>query len=264
MDAATKKTAADLLCQARILGTRLAELPLELRPATPQAGYECQDQVVKQLLAHYGGTIVGYKVACTNRLAQELLNQDGPFCGSLMSAVCFDSPAQLPASNYAVRVMEAEFAFRMGRDLPAASEPLSREVIEAAIETAIPSIEIVDSRFTSWTTVGAPSLIADCACNAGWVKGPEVPDWRGVDLAEQPVRLIVNGEVAHRGSGAAVLGHPLNAIRWLVDTLHSRGLGLKKGHWVTTGVTTDVYLAEAGDHVVADFGPIGTAEVTFQ
>ena len=214
-------------------------------------------------MEHYGGTIVGYKVACTNRLAQELLNQDGPFCGSLMSAVCFDSPAQLPASNYSVRVMEAEFAFRMGRDLPAGSEPLSLEVIADAIETAIPSIEIVDSRYASWTTVGAPSLIADSACNAGWVKGPEVSNWRGVDLAAQAVRLVVNGEVLHRGSGAAVLGHPLNAIRWLVDNLHARGLGLKKGHWVTTGVTTDVYLAEAGDHVVADFGPIGAAEVRF-
>jgi len=144
MDVPTTKSAAELICQARISGARLAELPLEVRPATSQAGYECQDQVVKQLLEHYGGTVVGYKVACTNRLAQELLNQDGPFCGSLMSAVCFDSPAQLPASNYSVRVMEAEFAFRMGRDLPAATEPLSREVmslevIAAAIETAIPS-----------------------------------------------------------------------------------------------------------------------------
>ena len=264
MDTGATKTASGLLCEARISRTRLPELPANLRPATPEAGYECQDQVVKRLLEHYGGQVVGYKIACTNRLAQELLNLDGPFCGSLMSAFCFDSPAELRASNYSARVVEAEFAFRMGRDLPAASEPLSREYIAGAIETAIPSIEIVDSRFTSWTTVGAPSLIADCACNAAWVRGPEVSNWMDVDLAAQQVRLLVNGEVVHRGSGGAVLGHPLNAIRWLVDTLHSRGLGLKKGHWVTTGVTTEVYFAEAGDHVVADFGPIGTAEVTFE
>ena len=125
--------------------------------------------------------------------------------------------------------MEAEFAFRMGRDLPAASEPLSREYIAGAIETAIPSIEIVDSRFMSWTRVGAPSLIADCACNAAWVKGPEVSNWMDVDLAAQQVRLLVNGEVVHRGSGEAVLGHPLNAIRWLVDTLHSRGTRPEEG-----------------------------------
>ena len=264
MGTPTTKTAADLLCQARISRTRLPELPPNLRPTTPQAGYGCQDQVVKQLLQHYGGEIVGYKIACTNRSAQKLLNLDGPFCGSLMSAFCFDSPAKLRASNYSVRVVEAEFAFRMGRDLPAASEPLSREYIASAIETAIPSIEIVDSRFTSWTAVGAPSLIADCACNAAWVRGPELSSWGGVDLAAQQVRLVVNGQVVHRGSGKAVLAHPLNAIRWLVDTLRSRGLGLKKGHWITTGVTTEVYLAAAGDHIAADFGPIGTAEVTFE
>jgi 2-keto-4-pentenoate hydratase len=71
------------------------------------------------------------------------------------------------------------------------------------------------------------------------------------------VQLIINGQLKDEGSGAAVLGHPLNALTWLANALNARELGLKAGDRITTGVTTDIYLAGAGDLVEADFGPVG-------
>ena len=127
----------------------------------------------------------------------------------------------------------------------------------------IPGIEIVDSRFDDWLTIGAPSLIADNACNAAWVKGHPVTDWQSIDLAAQIVCVTVNGELLREGSGSNVLGHPLNALEWLVNSLSARGLGLKAGQYVTTGVTTEVYMAERGDRITADFGPVGSVDLTF-
>ena len=75
--------------------------------------------------------------------------------------------------------------------------------------------------------------------------------------------VVRNGSVIRRGSGSAVLGHPLNALQWLVNALASHGLGLKAGQYVTTGVTSEIYLAEPGDRITADFGPVGTAELVF-
>ena len=60
-----------------------------------------------------------------------------------------------------------------------------------------------------------------------------------------------------------VLGHPLNALEWLVNHLSARGLGLKAGQFVTTGVTTEVYMAERGDRITADFGPVGSVSLDF-
>jgi 2-keto-4-pentenoate hydratase len=65
------------------------------------------------------------------------------------------------------------------------------------------------------------------------------------------------------GRGANVLGHPLNALEWLVHSLSARGLGLKAGQYVTTGVTTEVYMAERGDRITADFGPVGSVDLNF-
>lgn len=255
--------APQLLSEARIHSHRLSELPEEVRPKTPEEAYRCQEVLVQQLLAHYGGTAIGYKIACTNPTAQRQLRVDGPFYGRLLSSFCSDSPARFRAGDFFMRVIEAEFGFRMARDLPPVSTPRQREEVAAAVEGVIPGIEIVDSRFENWTTIGALSLTADQACNSAWVKGPLLEDWQGIDLAAQPVTLTVNGSVLREGTGGAVLGHPLNALLWLANMLSSRGLGLKAGQYITTGVTTEVYMAERGDVIAADFGLVGTAELTF-
>jgi 2-keto-4-pentenoate hydratase len=260
----TIESGAHFLAEARIRHERLAELPGQARPKTIDEAYQCQELLAGELTRHYGGYVAGYKIACTNALAQKLLNLDHPFHGKLISSTCFDSPARVKAGDFFMRVMEAEFGFLMARDLPPGSQPLEREEVAAAVAGVLPSIEIVDSRFTSWTTVGTPSLIADNACHGAWIKGPLVTDWRQIDLAAQEVQLIVNGQVVQRGSGSAVLGHPLTALQWLANTLSARGLGLKKGQHITTGVTTDIYLAERGDRVRADFGAVGSVELTFE
>ena len=255
------KTGAQLLCEARIQHRRLAALPASVRPQSTQEAYDCQADVVRQLLAHYGGRPVGYKIACTNTLAQRQLGVTGPFHGRLLSPFCFDSPASLPAAPFFMRVIEAEFAFQMGRDLPPGS--YSREQIAASIAGLLPAIEIVDSRFESWTTIGVLSLISDNACNGAWVKGKLMEDWQHLDLAAAGVRLMVNGEVNQTGNGAAVLGHPLNALEWLVSALAESKQGLKAGDFVSTGVTTGVYMAEAGDRIAAEFDGAGSVQVEF-
>jgi 2-keto-4-pentenoate hydratase len=253
---------AQLLSQSRIRHSRLAELPAGVRPQSPDEAYQCQQSVVAHLLDHYGGRTVGYKVACTNLTAQRQLHVDQPFSGRLLSAFCSDSPAVLDASQFFMRVIEAEFGFQMACDLPPGA--WSRDEIAAAVEGVLPGIEVVDSRFESWTTIGAPSLIADNACNAAYVRGSLIRDWRSLDLAAQAVRVTVNGELVREGRGSAVLGHPLAALEWLVSHLSGRGLGLEAGQYVTTGVTTEVYFAEPGDRVLADFGDVGRVELTFR
>lgn len=259
---------AQLLSDARTKRVRLAALPEPVRPVTPSDAYRCQHLLVEKLVEHYGGALIGYKVACTNVTAQRQLNVDGPFYGRMMSEFCFDSPARVEAGQFFMRVVEAEFGFRMGRDLPPRAEPYSAVEAGDAVEGAMPGIEIVDSRFDDWTTIGAPSLIADNACHAAWVKGALVKDWRGIDLAEQTVLLTVHGsdgklKLERAGIGSAVLGHPLNALAWLATQLSSQGRGLRAGHYVTTGVTMEVYMGDRGDRIQAGFGPLGSVELEF-
>lgn len=249
---------ARLLADARFHRSRLTDLHF----SSQEEAYAVRELVVKRWLAHYGGRILGYKIACTNASAQQYLGVDSPFYGNLFSSLSYESPAHLKADDFFMRVMEAEFGFLIGRDLSPGSH--TRDEIAAAVEGVLPGIEIVDSRYTSWTTMGAAALIADNACHGAWVKGELVRDWRGIDLASQAVQLVVNRKVVATGSGAAALGHPLNALEWLVGKLGSHGLGLSAGDYITTGVTTDTYMAQVGDAVRAEFGPVGSVELVFE
>src|SRR5690242_12991053 len=116
-----------MLAAARIDHKRIRELPAPIRPSTPAEAYRVQDQLVERLLAHYGGSFIGYKIACTNVIAQRQLKVDAPFAGRLLSAFFHESPARVDAGQFFMRVVEAEFAFEMSRDLPPTSAPRSRD-----------------------------------------------------------------------------------------------------------------------------------------
>ena len=94
--------------------------------------------------------------------------------------------------------------------------------------------------------------------------GEPHPGWREFDFARHPVALIVNGGRSFPGSGAAVLGDPRNVVAWLASELPRYGRRLCRGDRVTTGVTTDIYLAQPGDRLAADFGPLGRVELAFE
>ncbi|MCB0211419.1 MAG: fumarylacetoacetate hydrolase family protein [Anaerolineae bacterium] len=256
--------AAAYLMQARLTPQRLLNWTDDTRPDNFIEAYAVQDAFVEQLLAHYGGRTVGYKIACTNEAAQRDLHVDGPFSGRLLSNFVYDSPAQLYADDFFIRVIEPEYGVELGQDLPPRSTPYSRQEVADAVGAIMPAIEIVDSRFEPWTTIGAISLIADQAVHGAWVIGERVTNWRDFDLATQEISLWVDGALNQTGSGAAVLGHPFNSLTWLVNALSAKGQGLKTGDLVTTGICVDkIYYANPGEVVKADFGPIGSVTVSF-
>jgi 2-keto-4-pentenoate hydratase len=255
--------AADFLAELRRTRSVAPALPETCRPVEASEAYAVQAALVERLLAPSHGHAVGYKVACTNKLAQDLLRVDGPFCGRLLSPTVYAAPARLPAGDFVHRILEAEFAFEMADTVPAAAEPYTAESIAPFVAAILPAIEIVDWHYVDWTAAGALSLIADNAIHGAWIVGEPYAAWRDLDLATHDVRLIVNGQVITQGNGAAVLGHPLNVMAWLANELPKYGGALKAGDRISTGVCTDVYEGKAGDSVRADFGVLGGIDLVF-
>src|SRR3546814_18724748 len=88
-------------------------------------------------------------------------------------------------------------------------------------------------------------------------------DWRVSDLLGHDVVLHINGEERGRGTGAAVMGHPMNALVWFVHHMSARGRTLSAGQFATTGSCTGVIPVNAGKPCVAAFGPPGPVSVSF-
>ncbi len=253
--------AAEFLIDLRKSPRTVDAIPAEIRLESLEQAYEIQNALAKGLLSHFGGEQIGYKIACTNKLAQELLNVEAPFFGHLLSSSTYSSSARLKANAFTHKLIEPEFAFELDADVPASSIPYTQDSIAAFVRSLLPAIEIVDWRYADWTIVGVESLAADNAIHGAWIRGKRYKNWREFDLSVHDVQLCVNGNVTEKGSGAAVLGHPLNALAWLANELPRHGLSLKTGDLVTTGVATNVYFAETGDKIQADFGALGTVDL---
>ena len=243
-----------------------AHRALRPRPALPKAcsptdqldAYAIQERFVAML-----GRPVGYKIGYTNPQLQRTLGIGSPVHGRLIAGRTHASPAVLPAARLATRVVETEFGFRMARALPANGAPYSVEAVSAAVAAALPSFEIVDSRFESWRKLTPLEAIADNVLHSHWVAGAELADFRRLDLAALEAVSRVDGREVTRGRGANVLGSPLESLRWLANELAQRGSGLAAGDLVTTGCCTDIFEVAPGGVAEADFGPLGRVRVEF-
>jgi 2-keto-4-pentenoate hydratase len=256
-----QQAGSNLLWDLWQLGQRVPELPAELRPATREEGYAVQ-ALLERRSAH---PLFGWKIAATSAAGQRHIGVEGPLAGRLLRERVGESGAELKLGPNHMRVAEPEFAFRIGRDLPARAVAYSREEVMAATDALHPAIELPDSRYDDFARVGAAQLIADNACAHYFVLGPAAPrQWRSRDLGEHAVTGCVSGKLRCEGKGANVLGDPRAALTWLVNELSQLGVPLAAGQVVTTGTCVTPLPVEPGDYVTADFGEFGCVELRFE
>ncbi|KYH24067.1 2-keto-4-pentenoate hydratase [Halalkalicoccus paucihalophilus] len=141
----------------------------------------------------------------------------------------------------------------MGDDL---SPPVSRLDVISATDLLVPAIEIVDSRIRDWDLIG-PAAIADNALAARLLIGDRIAA-SDVDLVREGVEVLIDGVRRATGTGAAVLGHPADAVAWLAETLPEHNESLKAGDIVTTGSITKPLPINAGETAVMRFSSLGS------
>lgn len=263
MDQDSVARAAAALANARPPQPAIDGLPADCTPQSLEDAYAIQDAVVMEICQRDGARRIGYKAGATAPAPQELLKLDGPFYGVLVSSLWHDSGTVIPATACHQRVLEIEFAFRMAEDLPAAAAPYDPDGVRAAVGSALLAIEVVDFRLTGGFQSGGLAVIADNGAHGHWITGNEFSNLDLVDWEDTDVRLLVNDQEKATGNSGNVLGNPLNSLTWLANTLCMKGGGLRSGDLVTAGSCIGPQPAAAGDHVVADFGTLGTVELSF-
>lgn len=240
--------------------TRIVELPPFCRPTNRAEGYDIQSALAELT----GQPVAGWKIAATSLAGQKHIGVDGPLAGRLFSDRVLTNGAQISLAGNHMRVAEAEFTFRFGRDLPKRDEPYAVGEVLDAVASLHPAVEIPDSRYLDFAHVGAAQLIADDACACWFVLGEAVMvDWRGRNLAEHPVTGYLNDGRKVEGVGANVLGDPRVALTWIANELSRYGDGLRAGEFVTTGTCIAPPPIAAGDQFCADFGAFGEVSVSF-
>ena len=240
-------------------GTQLDALPPEQRAADRAEAYRVQAWIegFSRL------PLYGWKIAATSLAGQRHIGVDGPLAGRLLAERVIEDGGACPLAGNLMKVAELEFAFRMGDDLAPRADPYTQEEVLAHVASLHPAIELPDSRFEDFEHAGLAQLVADNACAHRFVLGPAADaDWRALDLAAHPGRVLRNGVLAEEGVGRNVLGDPRIALTWLANELSCHGMMLKAGQVVTTGTCAKPLAIAAGDWIEGDLGILGRISVT--
>ncbi len=259
MDSSVIEAAAERLRAAAAAGAPCEPVRNLLgESAGPVAGYAVQHLNTEHSLAA-GRRVSGHKVGLTNPAVQQQLGMDEPIWGMLFADKCRTDGDDLDGAGLISPRLEVEVAFVLGAELDKGRHT-AVDVIDATAYV-LPALEIVDSRIAGWD-ITSTDMIADNAGSGLYVLGGRPVPLSAVDLRRVEMRLTVNGEEAATGTGANCLGHPLNSVLWLADTMSERGTPLQPGECIMTGSLCPMRPITPGEELKAEIQGLGTVSAT--
>ena len=243
--------AVDTLLDARRTSTPIGDLPVPLQPSTMEEVYFVQDRLIESF-----GEIGGWKVGAPNAEAT-------PIFAPMPLAWMGPTGSTLAGSRFRYRGLEAEVAFLLGADLPARATPYTHEEVYAAVASCHPAIEVLESGLIDPTAAAKMSMLADMQMHGGFVFGPGLAEWRGIDFKQEDVVLTVDGSVRAEKTGSNTAGDLLRLLPWLANEGASRTGGLRAGQWVTTGSWTGNLPGLSASTVDVHFHSVGRVSLRF-
>jgi 2-keto-4-pentenoate hydratase len=244
--------ASEILLEARRTVTPITELPVKLRPTTLTEAYFLQDIIIAEL-----GEVAGWKVGASSPDAV-------PVFGPMFDFGVASNGSLITPTMRRMRGIEAEIAFLMGHDLPPRDTAYTREEVIAAIASAHPAIELLESAYVDPDAVDRLSMIGDLQMHGGFVHGPAYPGWRDFDFGTENVTVSVDGAIRTDKGANGVGADILKLVVWLANEGQPRTGGLRTGQWITTGSWMGKTLATAGSSVRVHFDHFGDVTVMFE
>lgn len=220
-------------------------------------GYEIQDLTLQRRLDR-GEKLIGIKLGLTSRAKQQRMGVDTPFVAWLTDAMILPAGDPVPQDQLIHPRIEPELVFVMGERLEGPGVTAAQAM--AAVDQVLGGAEVIDSRYKDFK-FAAGDVIADNASSGAFVTGPVSLPPSELDLSTEAVLVEVDGQVVDSATGAAVQGHPGEALALAANDLARRGHAIEPGWIVLTGGMTDAYFATPGSSISCHFTNLGSVRI---
>lgn len=209
-----------------------------------------------------GERLIGKKIGVTSKAVQDMLDVRQPDFGFLTDAmqVADGATVSLVRAGLIQPRAEGEIAFMLKSDLRGPG--VTRQQVLDATAWVAPCFEIVDSRIRDWK-IRIQDTVADNASCGVFVVGTQRTDPLALDLAAATMQVSRNGQPCGSGTGAAVQGHPAEAVAWLANTLGAFGIPFLAGELILSGALAALVPAAAGDRFQMHIEGLGGCSIVF-
>ncbi|HFJ9315458.1 2-keto-4-pentenoate hydratase [Bacillus tropicus] len=221
---------------------------------TVEDAYKLQKRLIEQKMSE-GSKRVGVKLGLTSKAKQQMMGIDEAIYGYLLHDMLAFEWEPLQYQTLIHPKVEPEIAFLIGEDLQGTN--VTADDVLKATKYVAPALEVIDSRYLNFKFT-LPDVIADNCSSSKFLLGSKWIDVKNIDLANVGMVMSKNGKIATTGTGAAVLGHPAEAIAWAVNKLGLQNEGFKKGDIVLSGALSEAIAFKSGDSIIAQFDDLGS------
>lgn len=244
---------AEELASAQKHGKIARRLSDDHPQTTVHDAYEIQDWLRQRALTAGEGQS-GWKMGLTSEAKRQAVQVHEPIFGWLGSSMEL-TEGLLPWTGMIHPRVEPELAVILSK--PLQGQGLKPRDVWRCVEAVVPAMEVIDSRYEGFQ-FSLVDVVADNASAVFYSLGldefsPFDQEWGNVGVS-----VYKNGELQQTGSGAAVLGHPINAVIRLADMLAQYGMGISAGMVILTGGITDAVAVQPGDHITVHYEGMGT------
>lgn len=251
-------TVADTLLEAERTATARASIAKEWPELDVATAYEAQDLALRRRHER-GERTVGIKLGLTSKAKQAQMKVDEPSVAWLTDVMELEGGRPIPVCDLIHPRVEPEIVFVLAKPLRGPGVTAASAL--AAVGSVMAGLEIIDSRFAGYGFT-LPDGIADNNSSGVFATGSLARSPDGLDLALEGCLLEIDGAVVDSATGAAVLGHPAEALAFAANQLGRRGHSLEPGWIVLTGGMTNAVPVEAGSRLAAHFPHLGSVTVS--
>jgi 2-oxo-3-hexenedioate decarboxylase len=219
--------------------------------------YQVQDALLRRKI-DAGQRLVGVKLGLTSRAKQQRMGIDSPLTAWLTDAMALPTGAPVRLDELIHPRVEPEIVFVMGERL--SGPGVTAATAMRAVRRVHAGFEVIDSRYRDFS-FALPDVVADNASSSRFVVSGDGVSPESLDLALEACLLGIDGQPVDSATGAAVQGHPAEALALAANALAARGIAIEPGWVVLTGGLTDAVFLEPGREISAEFTHLGTLRV---
>ncbi|MBK6632132.1 MAG: hydratase [Betaproteobacteria bacterium] len=220
---------------------------------TMEEASRIRDGLVAELSASQG-KVVGYKAGLTNPAVQKRFGTNSPVRGVLLEKMLLDDGAEVPVKFGAIPFFEADLVVVVKDEgINQAKTPADVLKHVASIRPFIELPDLVTVKEQPLTAAVITSF--NVGARLGVLGKPIAPSPDMVDALGKMMVVMrdQDGKELAKVPGAAILGHPLNAVVWLAEDMAKSGGKLRAGDILSLGSFTPPNFPKAGSTITVTY-----------